>query len=206
MHKKIAFPVLLTFFYFTIAWGVDWSYFSDFSSISVSYLFDLFFIFSISFVYHIKPNLDFKRIRLFVPRLASTLLLAITSIWIIKVVGMKTPYRYLETPMIQLLILSPIIDEFLYRHAFMALYLDSGLALRYRVWLNAVLYSFSHLPAMWVLPDEYTVFVYFQMFVALILGRILAMGKFKHKSIYGPILLHLNFNLVIAICVSLKIL
>jgi len=180
--------------YFGLSWFLPWDAIQWDSSISVTYIFDIFFATSVYLIH--KPRLTFRLTKGVMPRGLALAATAFLSIFICLQLGLLTPFRYVDNLFIQILILAPIIEELVFRYA---LFEPFKLIIPNKNMLfifNGLLFSLSHGKALTVLPTDFHSFIYFQMGYTFLLGWICSKAKFSSGSILEPILLHFTFNLI----------
>lgn len=179
--------------YFSLSIFLPWPAISQ--SISVSYIFDLFFA---SFLMWYSNSFSLFRIfsiKGFITRNIVNLFCVIIILLSINLFDFVHPFGYLPNKFIQLLILAPIFEELVFRGAFNGLMNKFKLKEIYIHFISAVTFSLSHLPAYFVLDIEFKSFILFQVFYTFILGWICSKSYQKTKGILEPILLHFVFNL-----------
>ena len=197
---------LFPFFYFAIAWFFPWDLIQWDSSISISYLFDILFVLivTVSFkLFHFEFSLHLKGL---IARSVAIIAAAIFSMFLINLFGLKAPFKYVENLALQILILAPIIEELIFRQAFYGVFSRYFEHPRHNLLLNSFLFSLSHLPAIWILPDEFKSFIIAQLFYTFLLGWLCAKSRMKSRTIFEPIVLHFIFNLLFYIAVKKQLL
>lgn len=165
-------------------------------SISSIYLFEVIFITIVSILLKLKIGLKLKNPKRFISKLLFTVVLGGISIGIIKNLKIETPFKYLDNYIIQLIILAPVIEEFIYRHVLFGLMERKKIDRMNIFFFNSILFSFSHAIAFFSLPSIFYPFIFIQLFYTFILGWIMTKAKMDHESILAPILLHFAFNLM----------
>lgn len=187
--------LLLPFIYFAIAWFFPWNHFQWESSISVSYVFDILFVITTSLVFKLNQLKFFWHPRGLIARSIAIIFFAVFTIFMVNLFGLKTPFKYIENLFLQLLILAPIIEELVFRHTFFALFEKKILNKNINMVLNSFLFSISHLPALWLIPDEFQNFIILQLFYTFVLGWLCSKSRLKSRAVYEPVFLHFIFNL-----------
>lgn len=192
MRFYLIIPIIIL--YFAVSWFFPWDIWQGKSTISISYIWDVLFVGSIIFLYRIIPKLgNFQGI---IPRIIATIGLGFFSLFIAKVLSLSAPFKYIEHIVIQLLVLAPIVEEFVFRFAFMGM-MEKFWESRKKIFLfNSCLFSLSHAPAIWYLPKEFHPFIYWQIVYTFALGWLLAKAKVRSGGIVEPMLLHFSFNLI----------
>jgi membrane protease YdiL (CAAX protease family) len=94
-----------------------------------------------------------------------------------------------------LLLISPILEELIFRF-FLWKPTDSLTKRPFLSWvITSIVFSYSHLHAIWFAPKEIHPFVMYQTVYTLILGLSCGYFVYKHNSILGGMLIHFFFNL-----------
>lgn len=180
--------------YFILSWLFPWDRFQIDSTISISYLWDLLFCLLVGLAY--KLPLKGPRLKKgLLPRSVGALALAVLSILFIQMSATASPFKYLERPVLQLLILAPLVEELVFRYAILGASLAAIESKRKVVLISAILFSISHLPGLWHLPEPFRPFIYIQLAYTFILGWIIAKARVRSGSVWEPIALHFIFNL-----------
>ena len=192
--------------YFLAIWFIPWENYFSLGSFSSSLTFDIVFILSFYTYFgthNILGKFQLKKIGIYS---ALVLILATLCIGTSNAVGLNSPFRYLDYVFIKLLIVAPILEEFVFRGVFIELGERVKLNRQVSSIINAFLFSLSHLPALWFLEDEFHGFIAFQLVYTVALGYICAAARFKTKGVAVPVLLHFLFNLVFYIAILKKFL
>ncbi|HPI41129.1 MAG TPA: CPBP family intramembrane metalloprotease [Pseudobdellovibrionaceae bacterium] len=106
------------------------------------------------------------------------------------------PFDFTQFEMILfLLVVAPLLEEFIFRfflwYPFEKLFTSSVIP-----WiLTTLLFSYSHLHAIWFVPAEFHNFIIYQTIYTLFLGAFCGYFVFRYKSLLGAILTHFTFNL-----------
>ena len=199
--------VLLPVFYFCIHWNVNWEDFAPAGwSISVSYIFDIFFAISILAISEKKNFIGQIIPRNLVIRLVLTLgvaLLAITILYLSET--LVAPFKHVDYLFLQILILAPIIEEIVFRGALYELLKNAGVKIWVNNLINSILFSLSHFAALYILPEEFHAFIYFQLKYTFVLGHLCAKSRERTHGVVEPIILHFVFNLVFYIAVVFQV-
>ena len=199
---KLLIVFIVPIFYFYMSWFFPWDIFQSKSTISITYVFDTFFVLTTFFIFKNKKILGKLDRKGFVFRLSAVSAIGVFCILIAKSLELKSPFKYIEYLFIQILILAPIIEEFVFRGAFIQVFENAKLKKPVIIYLNAILFSMSHLPALWFLPEEFHGFIGFQLFYTLLLGWICAKSRVKTNGMLEPVVLHFAFNLIFYIAVK----
>lgn len=194
--------IIAPIFYFYMSWFFPWDIINVKSTISISYLFDIFFAATIFLSLKKKPKIGYFKKNSSIFMSLSTIILGIICVSLTKQIGFKAPFKYIDYLFVQILILAPIIEELVFRGAFMELAENAKLSSRVSLTFNALLFSFSHASALWHLPNEFKNFIWFQILYTLILGFICARSRLSSGGILKPILLHFGFNLVFYVAIK----
>lgn len=198
---------LVPSFYFIILWVYSWeslSFLAFMEPISPSILFDV--IIGVGGLYLLKQReiLGTLTLKGSGIRVAFTGVIAIVCILLTNLLGLLSPFKYIEMPFVQLLIIAPFLEELVFRGLFFGLGEKAQLSSKVNVLYNSILFSISHAPAIWIISPEFHTFIIFQMFYTLGLGFICAQSRYKSQGLGEPILLHFIFNLVFYISVYMK--
>ena len=192
--KKIV-PFIVPVLYFAVSWLFPWETYQWNSSISVSYLFDCSFVFLIALVLRTIPRFSIDRPSLLPAKLIATFAMACAVLFLNNLLALKTPFRYVDKLAIQLLLLAPIVEEFVFRFAFFAVFERCGTSQKWQLIANSTLFALSHLAAIWILPNEFTDFIIFQVFYTFALGWVCTKARMRHQSLLVPMMIHFVFNL-----------
>ena len=188
--------------YFFVSWFTPWHELAPGSTISASYLFDLVFILSV-FAWN-KKLIFFGEMKFqsFLARLAMTFLLAIGCLFVLINSQIQTPFKYVDHLILQMLILAPLIEEFVYRESFFVILKRLTPNKNFALILNSLLFGLSHISGIFLLPAEFHTFIYAQVIYTIPLGWICAKARDRTDGIAEPIVLHLLFNLLFYIAVA----
>src|SRR5690606_32257671 len=161
---------LYPLFYFLGIIYLPWNEWSGTSTISYSYFFDvLFVILSIIFLKLSFP-FHFDEVKNFSKRILFIIVFAFICIAFINLFSMPTPFHVIERPIIQLLILAPIIEELVYRYIFVACQHRFGFGYKAVAITNSTLFAFAHLLAVSSVPQEFYPFIIFQGLYTFVLS------------------------------------
>ena len=198
---KVILVILIPTFYFFMSWFFPWDMFQGESTISVSYAFDL--IFSIGVLIYFKEKEFMGKLNQIgcLLRLIVGILVATACVYLSKVLEFNVPFKYLDNLGVQLLFFAPIFEELVFRGAFYRVLKSARLPEVPILGISAILFSFSHIVAIWHLPPEFHGFVGFQVFYTLILGWLCTKSRIKSKGLVAPMIIHFSFNLVFYIAV-----
>ncbi len=192
---------LIPFVYFSISWFFPWDSLQSEGTVSISYVFDVIFCLAIFLGFKRKDYIGKINILGLLLQLLVVVLLACLFVYISFEMKLNAPFKYVDHLLLQILILAPIIEEAVFRGAFIEFAEKLKLNFIVSISINSVLFSLSHLPAIWNLPNEFHSFIGFQLFYTVILGGICTYSRLKTKGLISPILLHFCFNLVFYIAV-----
>ena len=193
---KMFFIIPISAIYFFISWFTPWHELAPGSTISASYLFDLIFIFTI-FAWN-KKLILFGAVKPsgLILRLLLTIALGISCIAAAVYYQVAAPFKYVDHLLIQMLILAPLIEEFVFRESFFVIQKKLGFRGNWLLLFNSLLFGFSHISGVFLLPSEFHAFVYMQTMYTIPLGWVCAKAKVRTGGIGEPIILHLVFNLM----------
>jgi len=192
-------------FYFFLSWGIQWPALISGTTISASYLFDLVYAFLILVYFKkLKIELSFNKTS-FVVRCSFMVIAALISILLLNTNEIKTPFKYLDHLLIQLIIFAPIMEEIVFRGAFVELIGRLGLKPPISIGLNAAIFSFSHMAGLFVLPEEFHSFIYIQMIYTFFMGWVLTKSRLETKNYLEPIILHFLFNFIFYLAVRFSV-
>lgn len=193
--------------YFIILWVCPWEsldFLAFMRPISPSVLFDVFLIVSGVSLLRQKVWMGDIEWKGFAIRGLCVVAIAILCVGLTNLLGLSSPFRYLEQPFLQLLVMAPILEELVFRGVFFGLGEKARVKSDVNVLYNSLLFSLSHVPAIWILEREFHTFIVFQMFYTLALGFICSQSRLKSQGLLSPVLLHFLFNLVFYIAVHLQ--
>tara|TARA_B100000212_G_scaffold339039_1_gene316683 strand:- start:276 stop:893 length:618 start_codon:yes stop_codon:yes gene_type:complete len=196
-HSIIA--IGTTLIYFGVAWFFPWKLFQIDSTISISYLWDILFCVVVGGTFSVP--LKGSNLNGMVVRILAITALGCLSLFVLNYSGVEVPFKFLEHPIIQLLILAPIVEEFVFRYALLGLYLQRIKSKNVGLLASSVLFSISHLPGMWHLPQEFAAFVYIQLGYTFCMGWIIGKARIRTGGVLEPIILHFIFNLLFYVAV-----
>lgn len=201
MNKLLLFfPII----YFSIAWFFPWGKIQPDMTVSISYVFDLFFVAVLWSLTRNKKIIGNIKLNKLIGKIIITGIFALLCIFISHTLKLKTPFKYIDHLWLQILILAPIIEELVFREAIFELHKKLKLKMKYLIIANALLFSISHIPALFYLPPEFHSFIYFQIIYTVGLGWMCAKSKQQTLGISEPILLHFLFNLIFFIAASMS--
>jgi membrane protease YdiL (CAAX protease family) len=186
-------PFFVPVLYFTFSWFFPWEVIKLDSSVSITYLYDIFFVAISALI--LKPKFGLRVKVTFFIRLLFVSALALVCIMMTAQFNISAPFKYVDNLFIQILILAPIIEEFIFRFTFFEIFKKKISNKKAFYFLNAFLLSLSHAGALSVLPEEFFPYVFFQILYTFFLGWVCARAKDESDSIVEPILLHFVFNL-----------
>jgi membrane protease YdiL (CAAX protease family) len=196
-HLIWALPVL----YFGVAWFFPWSHFQWESSISVSYVFDIVFVIALTIGFRLFQFKLFLHPRGLIARTIAIIGIALFSLFMVNLFGLKAPFKYVENLVLQILILAPIIEELIFRHVFYGVFEKYFINSKYNLILNSALFSLSHLPAIWMIPEEFSSFIIAQLVYTFVLGWMCTKSRMKSRAVFEPIFLHFVFNFIFYLAV-----
>jgi len=194
---------VLVIVYFAFSWGLPWHKIP--STISFSYLFDLFFALTVSFFFRLPWKFKWHINKNTLKAIAETLLLAIGVIAAVWYMEIEIPFRLVNNLEWHLLFFAPILEELVFRQTFQRVLINGMGGKRVTSMLVAAIFAFSHLIGLSVLPVEYVPFIGFQVFYTFILGVICGQALLKFHSVFAPVILHFLFNLMFYIALHFEI-
>ncbi|MAX67573.1 MAG: CPBP family intramembrane metalloprotease [Bacteriovoracaceae bacterium] len=187
--------------YFGVSWFFPWEIIQFKSSISVSYIFDILFSVIILLILKRRDFLGKVKLPVLAVKVFLTILVALLCVWMIKSLKLVAPFQYIEYLALQLLVLAPLIEELVFRGAFVEVCEKLRLNNKLILVSNSLLFSLSHLPALWTLPAEFHHFIGFQVFYTFFLGWVCTKSRLVTKGLVEPILIHFIFNFVFYLAV-----
>lgn len=194
---------VLVIIYFAFSWGLPWHKLP--TTISFSYVFDLFFALGVSFFFRLPWKFRWKLGKQAYLAIFEVFCLAVGVIAAIWVMEIETPFRLVNGLEWHLLIFAPILEELVFRQTFQRTLIASVGGKRVTSMLVASIFAFSHLVGLTVLPAEYVPFIGFQVFYTFILGLICGQALLRFHSVFAPMLLHFVFNLTFYTALHLDI-
>lgn len=194
---------LLVILYFAFSWGLPWHKLP--STISFSYIFDLLFTLGVSFFFRLPWKFKWHINKQSYKAIGEVLVLGLSSIFAIWYMDIETPFRLVSGLEWHLLIFAPILEELVFRQTFQR-FLVSQVGGKYVTsMLVALIFAFSHVVGLKVLPVDYVPFIGFQIFYTFVLGLICGQSMLRFHSVLAPIFLHFLFNLVFYLALMLEI-
>lgn len=192
--------LLLIPIYFAMAWLFPWKDYQIDSTISISYIWDILFCILVSLL--LKTPFKINLNKGFIIRAPSLALMALLCVYIAKWTNLNAPFRYIENLAMQIIILAPLIEELVFRHALYEVIKKSKLKMLFQYILGSLLFSLSHAPAIYYLPADFHGFIYFQLIYTFILGWIIIKARERSDSLLEPIVLHFIFNFIFYLSVK----
>jgi membrane protease YdiL (CAAX protease family) len=189
--------------YFTFSWGLPWHKLP--STISFSYIFDLLFTLGVSFFFRLPWKFKWHINKQSYKAVGEILLLAFSSIFAIWYMDIETPFRLVSGLEWHLLIFAPILEELVFRQTFQRFLITQVGGKYVTSMLVAIIFAFSHVVGLKVLPVDYVPFIGFQVFYTFVLGLICGQSMLRFHSVLAPISLHFLFNLVFYLALLLEI-
>lgn len=187
--------------YFAVTWFFPWDVIQWNSTVSISYIFDIIFCISCFVIFRLPIRFGNQDTKGAVSRIIATIGVATFSLFIANLFILSAPFKYIELLFLQILILAPLIEEFLFRYAIFGALEKYFHNKNYLLLCNALLFSLSHAPAIYILPKEFHGFIYAQLIYTFFLGWICAKARLKTGSIIEPIILHFIFNLIFYVAI-----
>ncbi len=188
--------------YFSISWLTPWHDIALGTTISASYGFDVLFVL-IVFLLNRKLNLIGKiKLSSLSFKLVFTFIFSSLCLVFIHFSAVKTPFSFVDNLFLQMIILAPLIEEFVFREGFYSLQERLSFKGNTLLLVNSILFSLSHYSGTLLIPVEFHSFIYFQMLYTFPLGWICAKSRELSGGIFEPILIHFTFNLVFYVGVT----
>ena len=188
--------------YFAVTWFFPWETIQWNSTVSISYLFDILFCISCFFIFRLPVRVGNQDVKGATSRLIAAISVAVFSLFMTNLFVLPAPFKYIEFLFLQILILAPFIEEFIFRYAIFGATEKYFKNKNYLLLSNAILFSLSHAPAIYLLPKEFHGFIYAQLTYTFFLGWICAKARLKTGSVIEPIILHFIFNLIFYIAIT----
>jgi membrane protease YdiL (CAAX protease family) len=194
---------VLVIIYFVFSWGLPWHLLP--STISFSYIFDLFFCLGVSFFFRLPWKFRWLITKETFVAAGEVIALGIAAIFAIWYMDIETPFRLVTGLEWHLLFFAPVLEELVFRQTFQRFLIHQVGGKRVTSMLVASVFAFSHLIGLTVLPAEYVPFIGFQVFYTFVLGLICGQALLRFHSVFAPIVLHFLFNLSFYIALQLDI-
>jgi len=188
--------------YFSISWFFPWDKIQWDSTISISYIFDLLFVTLSCFYYKNFFNFSNLDIKGGISRVIGVSILAAISLLITSLSAIKSPFGYIEHLVLQILVLAPIIEEFVFRQGIFIAMEKYFKNKNFLLLSNSIFFSLSHMPALFILPEEFKSFIHIQLVYTFFLGWICTKARLKNGNVGESIVLHFIFNLFFYFAVS----
>jgi len=171
-------------------------------SISVSYVFDVMFALTVLSLSGKKNYIGKTIPKNLIIRLVLVFGVALLAVTILHLSEpLVAPFKHVNYLFIQILILAPIIEELVFRGAIYELFKNAGIPIWVNNLVNSILFSLSHIAALYALPEEFHAFIYFQLKYTFVLGHLCAKSRERTHGVLEPIILHFAFNLVFYLAV-----
>lgn len=196
------FKLLLIPLYFALNWSIPWPNEELFGFFSYSYFLDLIFC-TLLLIKSNYSKINFTNFSLNLKKSALYCIGATLSVLIIKLFNLNAPFKYVSNITIKLIIIAPIIEEFLFRAAFHRILKDFLQGKQLFV-CSGLLFSFSHSYGLFTLPKEFHGFFIFQIIYTFFLGYFIAQLFESKKNLVDAIVPHFIFNLIFLISVHLN--
>lgn len=189
--------------YFLILSFMPWQIFDEHLFFNSSYLFD--FIFSVGLIIFTKARYSVKHtnFRLLGIFNAASLFIALVSLLVLKIMSVQHAFSLVDHLFFQMVILAPILEELVFRMGIGELQLKFLPRFKWNFLLNGFIFSLSHALALFVVPDEFIVFIWCQIFYTFVLGMLCFNSFVKTRNPLFPITVHLSFNLCFYLFITL---
>jgi len=193
LNKKYLVWLLLVIFYLVTRFGFS-SQLDSFGQYA-SYIFEVVLVL-IAIIISGRELLTFIKI----PRVAILILPGslLCGFFIFKLSGISNiqiPFELNGTEtLLFLLVVAPILEELIFRF-FIWQPVEKIMSKAGALIATSIVFSYSHLHAIWFVAKEIHPFILYQTAYTLILGASCGYFMYKYKSITGAILIHFAFNL-----------
>lgn len=194
MKMLLIIPVAL--FYFSVSWLTPWHEFAPGSTVSASYVFDLVFILIVFLINKELKIIGTIKLAKLAWKTVFIILFALCCLFLIHLASIKTPFKFVDNLFLQMIILAPLIEEFVFRESFFTLQARFSFTGKRLLFVNSFLFSLSHYSGALLLPAEFHSFLYFQLAYTFPLGWICAKARMLSDGVLEPIVLHLVFNVI----------
>ncbi len=191
---------VLVIIYFAFSWGLPWHQLP--STISFSYIFDLFFALGVCFIFRLPWKFKWNITKNTFVAIGEVIALAVASLVAIWLMDIETPFRLVTDLELHLLFFAPVLEELVFRQTFQRFLIKQVGGKYVTSMLVAALFAFSHLIGLTVLPVEYVPFIGFQVFYTFVLGLVCGQALLRFHSVFAPIVLHFLFNLMFYIALT----
>lgn len=161
-----------------------------------AYTFEILFVIVVGYVY--RKRLIFRLpVKVAVSSALLSLAMGFSIYRLIVSAGLQVPFDFNSMELLfLLLVLGPILEEFIFRMALWEPIADLFKKKSDAVLiLTTALFSVGHLQAFWSVPLEYRPFVLIQGLYVILLGLGCGYGRMRTGSISGAIYIHVGFNL-----------
>ncbi len=185
----------LALFYFISIYLIPWELIPNYGPFHFSYLFDILFSLVLIGFYKIHIPIEMRVDKKFYIRLIFIGLFSLIAVQVVVHLPGENPFLLLDHAFIKLVIVAPILEEFIFRVVLGPRFLQR-LSLRKAGLINGAIFSFSHSFALLNLPSEYHPVIWWQLVYTFILGYCCYLSYERDKSIWAPVSLHFIFNLV----------
>lgn len=183
---------LLIIPYLAISAFVPWEKFSFSPSFLSNIIFDIIFIAAMLYWLKLRPNFSIKYEKGDISLVVATIILAIGSIFSLKSLNLGNPFSFIPALFINLVLIGPIVEEFIFRYIFNNFY--SKVPWK-RHLTSGFIFSTSHSLSLFFAPKAWYSFFYLQISYTFILGIICSMA-FNKGKVTKPILIHIIFNFI----------
>jgi membrane protease YdiL (CAAX protease family) len=191
--------------YFAISWAFPWDVIQWNSTVSISYLFDILFCISCLIIFKLQLSFGKQDLKGSISRAIAIVSIAVFTLFMTNLFVLPAPFKYIELLFLQILVLAPIVEELVFRYALFGALDKYFKNKNFLLLSNAILFSLSHAPAIFILPEEFHGFIYAQLVYTFFLGWICAKARLKTGSIVEPVLLHFVFNFIFYIAIIKRI-
>lgn len=167
-------------------------------SVYYSYLYEVLFILIVIFLKRSKRSLSFKfefsKENIF--RIVPWPFLGFIFYRLANHSGITIPFDFKSLELvIMLLVIAPILEEFIFRFAIWELFDDVVKNKEVQIWFSAAMFSLSHFMAIYMISPDLRPFVLYQSLYVIILGIGSSKMRQESNGMTGSILVHFLFNL-----------
>lgn len=194
--------ILIIIPYLLISAFVPWEKFSLSNGLLSNIFFDIGFIFLMIKLFKLQFSykLNFEKGDL--SKILATISLAAGSILCLNSLSIQNPFIYIDWLFFNLVIVGPILEEFIFRGVFSSFYTKKRILQHI---LSGGVFSLSHSLSMINAPESFYKFFYVQILYTFILGIICSVSFTKSRNILKPILIHIVFNSIFYLVTAFQI-
>jgi membrane protease YdiL (CAAX protease family) len=190
-------PFILTALYFILIWTIPWPVLDTRGIFSTSYLFEIVLClvgFSVhKSVFMGRPLFDKKFINRTIIIFAYSMVFCVI---IFKLMKLITPFTFLQSPIIQLLIIAPILEELFFRYTLINIFKKFSFNDKQALFFSSIIFAVSHFIAIFYLETVFKNFIILQTIYTFLLGYICGAEYLRQKSMIPAFIFHFLFNLI----------